>query len=220
MCGKFTQMMTWRALLGLYSIHDKFLERLPEKSTPEEVETVTPVRDASVMVWEDGVYNMKRMRWGFARKSAQAPGLRPDHIHARAETIDTLPTFADAFAHRRGLLIVKTFNEGEEVGKKTVQHTITPNDGKPLAIAVIFERWEYDDGSELLTFVMVTTPPNPLIARITDRMPAVIEPKDWAVWLGEKPGHLEEIKALLITQNGDWSMDQETQPKPKQPTLF
>ena len=49
----------------------------------------------------------------------------------------------------------KTFNEGEEVGKKTIQHTITPNDGKPMAIAVIFERWEHDDGSELLTFVMV-----------------------------------------------------------------
>jgi putative SOS response-associated peptidase YedK len=218
MCGKFTQMMTWRALHGLYSISDTFIAPIPGKSAPEEVEIITPVRDASVLVWENGVYNMKRMRWGFAHKSAKAPGSRPDHIHARAETIDTLPTFADAFANRRGLLIVKTFNEGEEVGKKTVQHTITPNDGKPMAIAVIFERWEHDDGGELLTFVMVTTPPNPLIAKITDRMPAVIQPKDWALWLGATPGHLHEIKALLVSQEGDWSMGPEK--KPQQPGLF
>ncbi|MEI7790368.1 MAG: SOS response-associated peptidase family protein [Alphaproteobacteria bacterium] len=218
MCGKFTQMMTWRALHGLYSLTDKFTDPIPSKSAPEEVETVTPVRDASVLVWEDGVYNMKCMRWGFAHKSANAPGSRPDHIHARAETIDVLPTFADAFAHRRGLLIVKTFNEGEEVGKKTVQHTITPNDGKPMAIAVIFERWKHDDGSELLTFVMVTTPPNPLIAKITDRMPAVIQRSDWAMWLGEEPASLEQIKAILLPQEGDWSMEPEK--KPKQPSLF
>ena len=218
MCGKFTQMMTWRALHGLYSVLDRFNERLPEKPAPADVETVTPVRDASVLVWEDGLYTMKRMRWGFAKKGAKAPGSRPDHIHARAETIDTLPTFGDAFAHRRGLLIVKSFNEGEEVGSKTVQHTITPNDGRPMAIAVIFERWEHDDGGELLTFVMVTTPPNPLIARITDRMPAVIQPRDWALWLGQTPGQLKEIKALLITQDGDWSMEPER--KPNQPTLF
>lgn len=218
MCGKFTQMMTWRALHGLYSLTDKFTVPIPSKSAPEEVETVTPVRDASVLVWENGVYNMKRMRWGFAHKSASAPGSRPDHIHARAETVDTLPTFADAFAHRRGLLIVKTFNEGEEVGKKTIQHTITPNDGKPMAIAVIFERWEHDDGGELFTFVMVTTPPNPLIAKITDRMPALIQRSDWAKWLGEEAASLEQIKAMLLPQEGHWSMEPEK--NLKQPTLF
>lgn len=218
MCGKFTQMMTWQALHGLYSISDKFTAPIPPKSAPEDVETVTPVRDASVLVWENGVYNMKRMRWGFAKKSAKAPGSRPDHIHARAETIDTLPTFADAFANRRGLLIVKTFNEGEEVGRKTVQHTITPNDGKPIAIAVIFERWEHEDGGELLTFVMVTTPPNALVGKITDRMPAVIQRSDWGMWLGEVPATLEQIKALLVTQDGDWSMAPEKQSR--QPTLF
>jgi len=46
-----------------------------------------------------------------------------------------------------------------------------PNDGLPIAIAVICEQWT--NGGEVLdTFVMLTTPPNALIARITDRMPA------------------------------------------------
>ena len=64
--------------------------------------------------------------------------------------------------------------EGEELENgKTRQWVITPNDGEPVAIAVIFEEWR-NGADSLLTFVMVTTPPNTLIARITDRMPAIL----------------------------------------------
>jgi putative SOS response-associated peptidase YedK len=210
MCGKFTQMLTWRALHGLYSCTAPFLEKLPEKPPPAEVETVTPMREASVLVWENGLYAMKRMRWGFARRGAAAPGSRPDHIHARAETIDVLPTFSEAFAQRRGLLVVKTFNEGREITpKKTEQHTITPDDSRPLAIAVLFERWEHEEGGELYTFVMVTTPPNRLIATITDRMPAVLPPECWVKWLGGGPQGAtpEELKAMLLPHDDSgWSM--------------
>ncbi len=53
---------------------------------------------------------------------------RPDCIHARAETMDTRRTFRDAFGHRRSILVVRTFNEGEELPNgKTTQYA--PNDG-------------------------------------------------------------------------------------------
>ena len=57
---------------------------------------------------------------------------------------------------------------------------ITPRDGRPLALAVISERWADRNEGELLTFVMVTVPAGPMIARVTDRMPAVIAPENWA----------------------------------------
>lgn len=54
-----------------------------------------------------------------------------------------------------------------------------PNDGKPIAIAVICEKWT--NGAETLdTFIQVTTPANALISKITDRMPAILQPEDWA----------------------------------------
>ena len=81
------------------------------------------------------------MRWGFAGKGDLNPS-RPRHMHARCETVDRLPTFANAFTHRRGVLVVHTFNEGEELSNgKTKQWVITRNDGKPIAIAVICEKW-------------------------------------------------------------------------------
>jgi hypothetical protein len=70
------------------------------------------------------------MRWGFADARAKTPLERPRHMHARAETIDRLPTFADAFAHARGLVPVKTFKVGEELPNGRVkQWVITPRDG-------------------------------------------------------------------------------------------
>ena len=193
-------------------------------TTPnDKIETVTPMRFASVMHLDtNGKRKTTQMRWGFAKRSAAAPGNKPDHIHARAETIDELPTFRDAFAHRRGLLIVRTFNEGKTLPNgKTEQHTITPNDGIPIAIALIYERWQHDKGDELLTYVMVTVPPNKLIATITDRMPAIIPEEDWGKWLGETPASQAELKALLITKEPEWTMRLEKKDNTGiQPSLF
>jgi hypothetical protein len=136
-------------------------------------------------------------------------------MHARAETIDTRPTFSEAFAERRGIVLVETFNEGEALDNgKTRQWVIRPKDRKPIAIAVIWEEWVGDTGSEA-TFVMVTAPPNPLIARITDRMPAILRQEDWSVWLGEDDASLKDVKALLRTFNdeGNWEMTEQERTK-------
>ena len=54
------------------------------------------------------------MRWGFAGHDDPNPS-RPKHVHVRAETIDQRRTFAHAFATSRGILMVHTFNDGEEL---------------------------------------------------------------------------------------------------------
>lgn len=204
-------MLNWR------EVHD--LADLQTSSKPEdEIETVTPMRLASVVCLdEDGNRRTLRMRWGFAARNAKDPTGRPEHIHARAETIDVLPTFREAFAHARGLVIVNTFNEGEEISpSKTIQHVITPRDDKPMAIAVVWERWTNRNEGELYTFVMATVPANKLISRITDRMPAIVQPADWAKWLGEEPASLAELKAMLVPHDGDWDMQVARKPPPPQ----
>ena len=163
----------------------------------------------------DGERELVSMRWGFAGKEDANPG-RPKHMHARAETVERLPTFAQSFAHARGILMVRTFNEGEELPSgKTKQWVITPSDGQPIAIAVICEQW-VKGAQELDTFVMVTVPPNALIARITDRMPAILPRETWAAWLGEVPASGAEVKALLQTydEGGTWIMTEQLPNRP------
>jgi len=201
MCGKFTQMATWNEVVA-------FSQPLTMPVDKSGVTTATPMRFANIMrLNAAGQREMVSMRWGFAGKDDAAPS-RPKHMHARGETIDTKPTFAEAFAHGRGILFVNTFNEGEELPSgKTKQWVITPHDAKPIAIAVICEEWR--SGAESLqTFIQVTTPANALISRITDRMPAILEEDDWPMWLGETDASPEDVKAVLHTfeDNGAWSM--------------
>ncbi len=201
MCGKFTQMSSWQ------EVH-AFSQPLIMKNPADEAVVSTPMRFANIMrLGATAARELVAMRWGFAGRDDPAP-TRPKHMHARSETIDNRPTFADAFAHARGILMVDTFNEGEELPNgKTRQWVITPQDGQPIAIAVICEKW--NNGSEVLeTFIQVTTPANKLISRITDRMPAILPRESWATWLGETDASLADTKALLSTyeDNGSWTM--------------
>lgn len=216
MCGKFTQMLSWRELVTLADLIG---------AAGAETETVTPMRPATVLTLdENGRRKAVKMRWGMVARNASDPFSGTKHIHARAETVDTLPTFRDAFRDRRGLVVVSTFNEGKEITpSKTEQHVITPRDGKPLAIAVVWERWTQHNAGELLSFAMVTVPANRLIATITERMPAVIAPEHWAQWLGEEPASVEALKAMLRPFEGDWDMrpqERKSRRPSTQPELF
>ena len=212
MCGKFVQMKDWEAMVELAELVLRTSHGLSE--------TITPMRVASVIrVNADGKREVARMRWGFVPANAADQNIGAQFIHARAETIEEKPTYRDAFFNRRGLVIVRTFNEGKEITPtKTEQHVITPRDGKPLAIAVIWERWRK---LPLESFAMVTTAANALIGTITDRMPAVIAPEHWGRWLGEEPASVDELKAILKPYEGDWDMEAAARaksPAPKKPS--
>jgi len=191
-------------------------------------ETVTPMRFATIIRLDAaGTRCAARMRWGFVPRWEKDPVRGAKFIHARAETLDTKRAFSDAFRARRGILVVSTFNEGKEITpRKTEQHVVTPRDGNPVAIAVLWERWGEVHAGGVDTFAMVTVPANGLIGTITDRMPAIIEPGDWSKWLGEEPAHDEELKAMLKPFDGDWDMRPEKQKTPplklsdSQPDLF
>lgn len=210
MCGKFTQRYSWQ------EVH-AFSQPLVDAKPDDERLVATPMRFANIMrLNAQGEREFVSMRWGFAAKGDATPA-RPKHIHARGETVDRLPTFASAFAHARGILMVDTFNEGEELPNgKTKQWVITPREGQPIAIAVICEEWR--NGPEtLLTFVQVTTPANPLISRITDRMPAILAREAWAAWLGETDAPIAYVKALLRTYDdgGTWTLTEQSPAKPR-----
>lgn len=209
MCGKFTQMSSWR------EVH-AFSQPLVVRADGDEAVVSMPMRFANIMRIDAlGQRELVPMRWGFAGKNDETPS-RPRHIHARAETLDRLPTFAGAFAKSRGILMVHTFNEGEELPNgKTKQWVIAPKDRQPIAIAVICEEW--CNGPETLhTFVQVTTPANALISRITDRMPAILPREVWSIWLGETVAAPEDVKAVLRTyeDGGSWTMTEQTPSRP------
>jgi putative SOS response-associated peptidase YedK len=226
MCGKFTAMASWADITA-------FAEATPEHYSDLSNDQQITFRVMSllpVILW-DAAQKKRRvvpMRWGFPHP--QNPSV-PQPIHARAETIDTTPAFADAFAHgQRGIVLVRNFNEGRELKNgKTEQHTIALGDTAAAGIAFVYRSFDLggrtsDFGAPLNACVMATVPANALIAALpTDRMPAVLAESDWARWLGEAPATPAEAKSCLKTVEGvNWTMTREeraTKQKRARPTV-
>src|SRR6516225_5524123 len=98
MCGKFTQLMSWGELVELSDL-------IGQSGGPSE--TVMPMHFATVIALDNtGKRRAVRMRWGLMPPGAKDPREGTKHIHARAETIESKPTFAESFAQRRALVVV------------------------------------------------------------------------------------------------------------------
>src|SRR3954452_10481019 len=70
--------------------------------------------------------------------------------------------------------------------------------GKPLALAGLWERWkEPGSGQAVQTFTIITGPPNELVAPIHNRMPVILPPAAWQLWLGEEKADADELLGLL-----------------------
>ncbi len=204
MCGKFTRMASWAGVVAFSQplTRDRMEDGGNDKVVGLRVGDLIPV-----IVYDSDLPERVEipMQWGFPHKTK-----RLDPIHCRSETIDTRPTFAPLFQDgQRGLVVVRTFNEGEEVGKKTVQYEIDPKHEAPLAFTVLWQKFALAD-KELFACVQITVPANQLISRITDRMPAFLAQEDWPQWLGETPARPSELKSMLRTVEGvRWTMTKE-----------
>ena len=53
------------------------------------------------------------------------------------------------------------------------------------------------EGERIRNFTIVTTVPNELCAELHNRMPVVLKPDVWPVWLGEEPADVPQLKALV-----------------------
>ncbi len=201
MCGKFTRMASWA---GVVAFSQAFTRETMEDTGNDKVMGLRVGEMIPVIVYDADLPERLEipMQWGFPHKTK-----RLDPIHCRSETIDTRPTFAPLFAEgQRGLVVVRTFNEGEEVGKKTVQYEIDPREDAPLAFAVLWQKFQIG-ARDMFACVQITVPANALISGITDRMPAFLAQEDWAQWLGETPASPTELKAMLRTvESVRWTM--------------
>ncbi len=139
-----------------------------------------------------------RYRWGLIPAWADDPKIASRTFNARAETVTTSPVFRDAFRRRRCLVPVDGFYEWQRVGKERHPMRIHDPAELPLALAGLWTgRQDPESGEWRRTFTVVTTRPNAFMEGIHDRMPVIITPDAWEVWLDPAPRDPGELRALL-----------------------
>jgi putative SOS response-associated peptidase YedK len=152
------------------------------------------------------------LRWGLIPHWAKDAKFGYRTINARAETVATQPAFRDAFRKRRCLVPANGFYEWRrllEGGKEVKQpHYIRRRDGRPLALAGLWDRWVAPDGETIESFTIITTEANDLVRPLHNRMPVILRPEDYEAWLNPET-RLEQLGALLRPCPADWLIEGE-----------
>jgi putative SOS response-associated peptidase YedK len=137
------------------------------------------------------------MQWGlvphWARdiKAAQRP------INARAESIEEKPMFRDLLRTKRCIVPVSGFFEWkQEVGRKIPFYFHVRND-PVFAFAGLYDIWSNPAGTTLLTYTIITTAANSLMAPIHDRMPVILRQDDEMRWLSRDVLPTDEVHQIL-----------------------
>jgi putative SOS response-associated peptidase YedK len=109
-------------------------------------------------------------------------------------------SFRAAFKRRRCLIPASGFYEWKtESGKKQPWH-ICLRSGKPMALAGLWETWNSKEGEEIDSCSIITTSANLFMRPIHDRMPVILSPDQWSVWLSQQEQIPEKVLPLLYLQ--------------------
>src|SRR5580692_4609227 len=139
---------------------------------------------------------MSLVRWGLIPSWAKDASVAARMINARSETAATKPAFRDALKFRRCLVPADGFYEWQRTEKDKQPYCFEMIERQPFAFAGLWDRWRAPDGTGLETCTIMTTPPNQLLADIHNRMPVILSPVNYDLWLDPGFRDVEEITAM------------------------
>ena len=176
MCGRFALVATGEEVAEHYQ-----LSEVPFVVPRYNVAPTQPV--AAVRLGRDGAREFTFFQWGLIPSWAKDPSIGSRMINARAETAAEKPAFRAAFKRRRCLLPATGFYEWRKTGSRKQPMYIREADSGLVSLAGLWEIWPSADGGELETCTILTTTPNSLMEPIHDRMPVILDPLDYDLWL-------------------------------------
>lgn len=210
MCGRYTLR---RVDLAHYGVRHPGDLALFEEFTERPRFNIAPSQDVPlVRTNREGERVLSLIHWGLIPHWTRGkPRTRP--INARAETVSTSGMFRQAFARRRCLVPADGFYEWQKLDAKSKQPMfIHFPDERPFAFAGVWERWQPEEGVEPVdTFAIITTRPNVLMSPIHDRMPVILTPERYSIWLDReadpheaadllKPYPDDELEAVKVSR--------------------
>jgi len=138
------------------------------------------------------------VRWGLVPHWAKDTSIGSRMINARSETAHEKPAFRIAIRARRCIIPANGFFEWDHSGKGRIPHYITMRDGSPIAFAGIWDSWKSTDGELLETCSILTTTANSLIATLHERMPVILHPTEFNLWLDRSMNMPEKLERLYL----------------------
>jgi putative SOS response-associated peptidase YedK len=193
MCGRFTAAAPPELIAEAFDLSE--LPNLEPRYNIAPTQEVPVVRDLP----QGGGRRLDLLRWGLIPYGTDptAPAGAGVLINARAETVDEKPSFRTAFLRRRCLVVSDGFYEWKRLPGGKQPYYLKLRSGRPFGFAGLWDRWEPEDREPVESCTILTTEPNSLVRPIHDRMPVILGPDAYDLWLDPTPGRTARLKGLL-----------------------
>jgi len=145
----------------------------------------------------EAVRELSLIRWGLIPSWAKDPSIATKTINARSETAGTRPAFCDSLRSRRCLVPADGFYEWQRTGRAKQPYCFEVCDGELFAFAGMWDRWKNPSGNTVETCSILTTTPNAVTSRVHDRMPVILRPDTYDLWLDPGMQDLTAASTLL-----------------------
>ncbi|MBI4531111.1 MAG: SOS response-associated peptidase [Candidatus Latescibacteria bacterium] len=191
MCGRYT----------LATDADRLRETFPDFSIQGELPlryNIAPSQDVAVVA-NIAEKRVEFFRWGLIPSWAKDPGIGDWMINARAESLAEKPSFRTAYRQRRCLILTDGFYEWyRQPGSQTKTPIyIRLRSGEPFAFAGLWDVWRSVEGPPVRSCTIITTVPNELVGQIHNRMPVILKPETYEVWLDPSERSPDTLSGLL-----------------------
>ena len=188
MCGRFVRKSPAEIYASLFHAKGN-IDIVPAYNIAPSQDVLVARNDPA------GERELALLRWGLIPSWAKDPKFGYRTINARAETVATKPAFRTAFKRRRCLVASDGFYEWSEANGKQPYY-IHMADDAPFGFAGLYEHWE-GEGQIIESCTIIVGEPNDMIARIHDRMPCILDPKDYDRWMDTEVTDAEQLLPLL-----------------------
>ncbi|HYX15906.1 MAG TPA: SOS response-associated peptidase [Nostoc sp.] len=191
MCGRFTLNQSPEALAQVFDVEPVLDFAGGYNIAPTQM-VATVLQNP-----ESEKREFKQLYWGLIPSWAKDAGMGAKLINARAETVAEKPSFRSAFKHRRCLVIADGFYEWQRQEGKKQPFYFRLQDGQPFAFAGLWEKWRSPANEEIISCTILTTAANELLQPIHERMPVILEPEDYDLWLDSQVQTPQTLQQLL-----------------------
>jgi putative SOS response-associated peptidase YedK len=196
-CGRFVLTRSGKEIAEHFGLDETpELARRWNVAPSQEVAVVRHSRSRGARVLE-------RRHWGLVPPWAPSSSGRTGWINARVETLAERPAFRDAFRRRRGLVPADGFYEWTQAGGRRRPHFVSLPEGALFGMAAVLARWRGEGGEVVDSCAIVTAPALGAVSELHDRMPVIVDPRDYAAWLDPEAGDPDALRTLLTPRLGE-----------------
>ena len=174
------------------------------QATSDEIEdrpryNIAPTQQVLTVRKEQGkkVRHFTTMRWGLIPSWAKDMSIGNRTLNARSETVTTTPAFRGSILTKRCLIPADGFYEWRKMGSMKQPYCFEVGEAEVFALAGLWDRWTSPDAEIIESCTILTTTPNSLVADLHDRMPVIVAPDKYDLWLDPDVTDFQAIRDVL-----------------------